>query len=1146
MAAALGAVALSGMVSCGKKGDVGAASVSVNGQKLTLADVTSVILTITGGSPTAMPAPLVVPLVGGGAQYTGLVSDLPIGTGYVFTASAKNGTTEVYAGVANSVIITKNATATVIIDMNQVAPGVALSNEAPVIDSLTASALLVSQNDTVTIRATAHDPDVGQTQHLQAGWTTTCAGSLSPQVDTTGNDTTDGSSTVVFTAPAADGPCNVTLTVNDASNPASILRTVASLTITVNANAASGNAKIIANLDTYPVISGINATPVPLVKGSASTLTVTANDTDGDHLNYKWAVAPNTVGGGVCVGTFGSDTAASTTFTLDPNSAQTECTFSVIVDDGLYPDGKVKGGVISNHLSLPVSGPGNTAVGAPICGYDYQTSATITSGQVVGIAWQCNQGCAGGTISFSSNPPLAAATPASLGLDPAVFTAAGTYTAAAGAEDGPTITITATATCSSSGLSTNHVFTLVPLNGVCNGQLDGTNCTATANAKDKCVLAASCLAGSCHVDTSKTCDPTGVALCHVNACVSNPNDPQAGQCVVSNQLDTTPCNDGKACTGAGNTDICTAGVCGGAAKICDNTGVDQCKVNACVEPSGSCVAGNKPDTTVCNDHNGCTGTSDGTIDTCTGGVCGGADVVCSPSTYACTSLTDTTHSCAAAICMSPATYANQWVPAFKGMGVGPDGKVWATGSLLAAFDFGGGTVATYGSSDAFLTQINPATGKAPAGTSFTFGDGAGKDQAGLGAAVASSGNVGMIGKFLGEIDFTASNSDGSGASGLPGTAGLDFLQNAGSIPFYAVFDGTSTGAYVTPKKAHMVDVGTGALLSIASNPNVNAFAICGKTSIKVTNWSDSGATKGVIFPVNTATAGGGMDVLVFKVDGTSGAVIWGKQFGGNADQVCESVAVDNNGDVIIAGSYTGTMVLNAGPPVVQLPVQTDTALGLLYVVKLASSNGAVAAYNTWGTAGVTHPYGLTVDGTTGSTAAGNVIVAGSISANVNFAGTAGTVTSLGLTDAFVAKLNPTLTAIWAKSYGDSGNDQAINTVAAASDGTVYIAGPFAGSMGELGIASSSTTSTDGFTARLNGTTGAMTCANVYGDPIGSQSVTTITVARTAAGALADAVMIGGAFTGEMNFGPLSPVIPALDLNTGSPSLSASYMVRLPK
>ena len=1143
MAAVLGTVALSGMVSCGKKSDVGAASVSVNGQKLTLADVTSVILTITGGSPTAMPAPLVVPLVGGGAQYTGLVSDLPIGTGYVFTASAKNGTTEVYAGVANGVIITKNATATVIIDMNQVAPGVALSNEAPVIDSLTASALLVSQNDTVTIRTTAHDPDVGQTAHLTAVWTTTCAGSLSPQVDTTGSDNglappatiyTDGSSTVIFTAPAADGPCNVTLTVKDASNPASILNTVASLTINVNSAVATGNAKIIANLDTYPVISGINATPVPLVKGSASTLTVTASDSDGDHLNYKWAVAPNTVGGGVCVGTFGSDTAASTTFTLDPNSPQTECTFSVIVDDGLYPDGKVKGGVISNHLSLPVSGPGNTAVGAPICGYDYQTSATITSGQVVGIAWQCNQGCAGGTISFSSNPPLAAATPASLGLDPAVFTAAGTYTAAAGAEDGPTVTITTTATCSSSGLSTNHVFTLVPLNGVCNGQLDGTNCTATANAKDKCVLAASCLAGSCHVDTSKTCDPTGVALCHVNACVSNPNDPQAGQCVVSAQLDTTPCNDGKACTGAGNTDICTAGVCSGAAVTCTPTG-NPCMVNACTEPNGSCVAAAAPDTTVCNDHNGCTGASNGTIDTCTAGVCGGPAVACVPSSDVCTSLTDTTHSCAAAVCMQANYAVSEDVPFIGNLAVGPTGEVWTVGSIFApGWNFGNGTVLnSSGDSDAYLVKLDPATGKASTTTPavFGFGDTGQNPQSATAVSVSQSGTVNMIGSFVGEIDFDPTPTN-------------YLIGGTSATAFYATFAAGSTGTVApTFVGAHAVDMGNGSLVATASNPFITApsldyFAICGNADKAVPLWNVTGAAgkspAGLLRPTAaTYTGTGTLDIVVAVIKASDGSVVWGKQFGKDGDETCESVTIDNNGDVIIAGNYgvgtSNTTVDFGGGSLTNKPASGNA---YLYVAKLGGADGHFIAANGWGLGGRSDGSGLAVD------PSNNILLAGTIGGGVIF-GSGVSIANAGLTDAFVAKFSSALAPLWAKSFGDNVKDQSANAVACDSSGNIYLGGSYQGSLGSfIGLSVPLSSGPNAWTAKLAPDGSALQCAaQSYGVPAGTDNITTMAVARTAPGTEANALFFGGSYASSMTIGSTT-------LNTGSGGKFESFVARL--
>jgi hypothetical protein len=356
--------------------------------------------------------------------------------------------------------------------MNQVAPAVAISNEAPVIDSFTASSLLVSQGDTVIIKGTAHDPDKGQTAAMGVAWTTTCAGSLSNEIDVLGSDNgavppatltyTDGSSQVTFTALPAkgDGPCNVTVTVTDANG---VLKNSASLTIVVNAASAAGSAKIIANLDTYPVISGLGIVApatAPIVTGVAIPLFVTASDSDGDALNYSW-VSPDCGADG----TFGTANLATTTFTLKVGATETTCTFLVTVDDGKYPDGTAKGGVITNHLSLPVSGPGNTTETAPVFGYDYQSQTTIKGGDVVGMAIVATQGCVGGgTIGLaavaSDGTTLGASTPAALGLDPSVFTAALTYTAQAGAENGSPVTVTVTATCSTSGLKATHVFTL--------------------------------------------------------------------------------------------------------------------------------------------------------------------------------------------------------------------------------------------------------------------------------------------------------------------------------------------------------------------------------------------------------------------------------------------------------------------------------------------------------------------------------------------------------------------------------------------------------------------------------------------------------------------------------------------------------------
>jgi hypothetical protein len=164
-----------------------------------------------------------------------------------------------------------------------------------------------------------------------------------------------------------------------------------------------------------------------------------------------------------------------------------------------------------------------------------------------------------------------------------------------------------------------------------------------------------------------------------------------------------------------------------------------------------------------------------------------------------------------------------------------------------------------------------------------------------------------------------------------------------------------------------------------------------------------------------------------------------------------------------------------------------------------------------------------------------------LGANVSFGATAGTITDLGLTDAFVVKMSvsaPTLSPIWAKSFGDATFDQQAKSVATSSNGDVYVAGLFSGTMGAMNLTSFTNTNSDGFVAHLSGQDGSVLCAHVYGDAAGVQEVDAITVARAASGALLNSVVVGGAFSNTITFG----TTPAL--STGSPSLGASYIARV--
>jgi hypothetical protein len=343
---------------------------------------------------------------------------------------------------------------------------------------------------------------------------------------------------------------------------------------------------------------------------------------------------------------------------------------------------------------------------------------------------------------------------------------------------------------------------------------------------------------------------------------------------------------------------------------------------------------------------------------------------------------------------------------------------------------------------------------------------------------------------------------------------VDYLTtSAASSNYYAVFN--SAGAAVKEATVYM---NNGALLSIASNPAQNAFAVCGKAD----DLSD--IIPGTGSSTNDA-AGGGMDIVVAKID-NAGNVLWGRQFGGAGDQICQSVTMDNNGDVIISGNYNGTLAFDT----VNLATVTSSSVALLYVAKLNGADGTGISAKTWGTSGRVIPYGITVD------ANSNIIVAGSLGATVDFGG-GHVATDLGATDALVLKLTSSLGVVWAQSFGDAANDQQAKTVAVSSNGDVYVAGVFQGSMGAMNLTSFATTNIDAFVGHLAAADGSVVCAQVYGDATAGQGASAITVARAATGASLDSLVVGGAYAGTMTFG-------STVLNTTSPSISGSYVARL--
>ncbi len=476
-------------------------------------------------------------------------------------------------------------------------------------------------------------------------------------------------------------------------------------------------------------------------------------------------------------------------------------------------------------------------------------------------------------------------------------------------------------------------------------------------------------------------------------------------------------------------------------------------------------------------------------------------------------------SCGVSLNASATFPAQQWpAPQLAGpvaMANRPDGTLWAAGQVFCPLDSNGlpncsvavgfpkpnpGTgpsIKSTGASDVFLVKLDPTTGLA------TFAESFGQiatpnltSQNAIGVAVAKSGDVGLIGYFESEIDFDGN--DSGGTNGTVGAPGLDFLTTAASSAYFvATFDSGGN-----PVHSLAVGLGTGTLLAVASNPNQDAFAVCGVSSVK--------ATGGIL--TGTNAAGGGLDIVVAKIDATTGLVTWGKQFGGAGDQLCQAVSMDNSGNVIIAGGYNGTLQFGS---LAAFPVVASPIYSLLYLAVLAGADGTPTAASTWGPTGKVSPFSIAVD------ASNNVIVAGSLGANVNFGGSVGAITRQGNTDALVVKMSvsaPTLTPIWAEAFGNPGFDHQAKSVATSSNGDIYVGGFFTGTMGAMNLTSFANTNSDGFVAHLSGADGSVLCAHRYGDAIALQEVDDLTVARMASGAALDGVAVGGVFASTITFG----------------------------
>ncbi len=334
------------------------------------------------------------------------------------------------------------------------------------------------------------------------------------------------------------------------------------------------------------------------------------------------------------------------------------------------------------------------------------------------------------------------------------------------------------------------------------------------------------------------------------------------------------------------------------------------------------------------------------------------------------------------------------------------GNIYTTGWFQNTIDFDPGAnthnLTSEGNYDIFISKLNSSGNfiwaKTIGGMSDDFGSKIITDQ---------FGNIYIIGYYRGNVDFN------------PGIESY-YLNSTGTSDIF-ILKLDSQGNFIWSKSFGGLHIDSGRSIAIDKSGNIYATGTFNETA----DFDPSNS-------MYNLTSKGNADIFIFKLD-YSGNFIWAKSIGGLSIDVGNSIVVDTSGSVYTTGYFYGTVDFNPNIGSYNL---TSNGSDDIFILKLDDDGNFVWA-KAIGSSNSDNSFALTLD------LSGNSYTTGFFQGITYFDSndSSNYLKSIGISDAFILKLDTNGNFTWVRSIGGKGGENGFG-IALDLKGNIYTTGNF--------------------------------------------------------------------------------------------------------